>query len=211
VSVELTDIASVRQFMQKAVADKLQDADLEALIRQASAAVQRHCNRQFVREDHATHSFEFLPVGGGWELVDLKPYEFRTIKAVKLDPDLTPTTLTAAQYRPGPYPPIDGTFFLLRLAELPDPPALAGLQSAATLPYQTRRIDVEADWGLLEVPSEVEHLTNVVVEAWCHLRREGVPGSTLDFGEAGQPPKPEDFPAAARWGLKRWVRPTAEV
>ena len=204
--VELTDITSVRQFMQKSLSDKLQDEDLEILIRQASPAIERFCNRQFVAQPKTLKSFEFLP-NESLELIDLKPYEFRTIQKVVLDPDLTPVTLTTAQYRAWPYPARDGTFFGLRFAELPEPVT----SNEPALAFQTRRVDVEADWGLASIPPEVQHWTNVTVESWAHMRRDGVPGSVeMQFGE-GQLPKPEDLPAAVRWGLKRWVRPTPEA
>src|SRR5438105_1966160 len=108
-ATELTDIESVRQFMQKSLSDKLQDEDLEILILQMSEGFERYCNRQFVREDNQTKSFEFL-VNTGLDLVDLKPYEYRTLKEVTLDPDLTPVVLTSVHYRPWPYPSRDGSF-----------------------------------------------------------------------------------------------------
>jgi hypothetical protein len=97
------------------------------------------------------------------------------------------------------------------LAELPDPVLPTGLAASPALPYQTRRIDVTADWGMASVPSEVQHWANVTVEAWVHLRRGTVPGQRQ--AELGEGPMPtiEDLPVPVRWGLKRWVRPTPEA
>lgn len=209
-AVELTDIESVRQFMQKSLSDKLQDEDLEILILQASEGIERHCNRQFIREDAQTKSFEFI-VNTGLDLVDLKPYEYRVLKEVVLDPDLTPVTLSAYQYRPWPYPSRDGTFFGLRLAETPEPVLTTSFKrSAPSLPYQTRRIDVKADWGTASVPKELQHWANVTVEAWAHLRREGGSPNEAQFGE-GPLPIGYDLPLPVRWGLRRWQRPLADA
>jgi len=209
-TAELTDLASVRQFMQKTTADKLQDADLEVLILQASEAIERHCNREFDRVDNTLRSFEFL-MNGQLELVDLKPFEYRVLREVKLDPDLTPVVLSAVQYRQWPYPSRDGTFFGLRLAELPETKMPTGLANDPEFPYQTRRIDVKADWGLAAVPHEVQHCANITVESWVHLRRDPGLGQAESFQEGGTPMRGYDLPPAAFYGLKRWVRPTPEA
>lgn len=207
--IELTDITSVRQFMQKSLSDKLQDEDLEVLIRQASEEIQRFCNREFLPAKTETRSFELVPNTNPYELLDLAPYEYRAIKKVTVDPDLeTPVVLTAVQYRPWPYPARDGTFFGIRLAELPEPAATKGLENSPVLPYQTRRVDVEAEWGLGAIPQGLQHWANVTVEAWCWLRR-GVaqPAQASALSELPSPVL-DDLPGAVQAGLKRrWVRP----
>ncbi len=207
-SVELTDIESVRQFMQKSTSDTLQDEDIGVLILQCSEAITRHCNRQFgPAESEVTRGFELEP-NGGWELIDLKPYEYRAIKTVTIDPDFSGgTALTANTYRFWPYPSREGTFFGLRLAELPELKLPAGFERSGELPFQTRRLDVKADWGMTKIPLEVQHWANVTVEAWVHLRREGGQPNLTELGE-GPLPVGYDLPLPVVWGLKRWVRPT---
>jgi hypothetical protein len=198
-AVELTDVESVRQFMQKSTRDKLQNDDIEALIPPASEAIQRHLVRELMPVSSAeTRSFEFLP-NGGLEVIDLKPYEYRVIHEVTLDPDLTPTVLEAGQYRPWPLPSRDGTYFGIRLTGLEEPTLPQSLAGLGALPFQTRRIDINADWGLGTVPAEVQHWCNVLVEAWARLRR------------AEESPTVEDLPEAVCWGLKRWERSTPSV
>lgn len=193
--------------MQKTVSDKLQDEDLEVLIRQLSEEVQRHCNREFLPNSTSMRSFEYLP-NTTFDLVDLAPYEFRAVKAVVLDPDLTPVTLAAACYRPYPTQTRDGTYFGLRLAGLPEPVTSGSLPHSPALPFQTRRIDVEADWGLGTVPAGLQHWCNVAVEAWVKLRRGAlVTQAQIDMGE-GPTPVIDDLPLAVKRGLRRWERPT---
>lgn len=197
--------------MQKSVPDKLQDEDLEVIIRQASEAIQRHCNRLLLPAASSTKSFEFLPNTNNWDLIDLKPYEFRAVKKVTLDPDLTSVELVATQYRSYPYPSRDGTFFGLRFAELPETVPPSGLRASGQFPYQTRRVDVEADWGLGAIPQELQHWANVTVEAWVKIRKGLVAGGQeVDLGE-GPVPIIDDLPVAVRRGLRRWERPTVSA
>jgi hypothetical protein len=205
---DLTDVASVRQLMQKTTSDKLQDPDIETLIHQASDAIQRHCNREFApASSKVLRSFEFEP-NTSLDLIDLKPYEYRALHTVTLDPDLEPVTLDATQFRTWPFPARDGTFFGLRLSDLPDPKLPS--TTSTILPFGLRRLDVTADWGMLSVPSEVTHWTNVTVEAWLHLRREGGQPNETQVGE-GPLPVGYDLPLPVKWGLRRWTRPTPEI
>ncbi|HEY7831791.1 MAG TPA: hypothetical protein VIC06_14610 [Solirubrobacteraceae bacterium] len=206
---DLTDIAGVRQFMQKRASDTTQDADLEVLITQASMAIQRHCNREFAPATAtATRSFEYEPVGSGFEILDATPYEIRSISTVKLDADLgAGVTLETSQYRLWPYPSRDGTFLGVRLTNLPEPILPPGYPSLPALPFLTRRIDITGAWGMTSVPPEVKHYANVTVESWIHLRRDAGVG----LGDVSETPqmRPDDLPPAVRWGLqRRWMRPT---
>jgi hypothetical protein len=210
--VELTDVESVRQFMQQSVSNKLQDPDLETLIDQASGAIQRYCNREFAPASALlTRSFEFMPVSSGMDLIDLTPYEYRVVEEVIVDPDLEkPIVLPAAQYRPWPLPAIDGTYFGLRIVGLETPVLPQTVQTTQPYPFVTRRVNVKARWGMLEVPEEIRHWANVTVESWAHLRRDGGIPVGQDFGE-NTVQRGYDLPPAVFFGLKRWVRPTPSV
>lgn len=195
---ELTDVDSVRQFMQKSLSDKLQDEDLETLIIQASPAIERRCSREFFSTPNATRSFEFTPECNG--VLNLTPYELRDVSAVVVDPDLEGgTTLTTSQYQLKPFPARDGTFFGLRLANLPVP------NRDGSLPFFTRRVDVTGDWGMTSVPDDIQHWANVTVEAWAQLRREGVQPSESGLG---LPPIGYPLPLPVAQALDRdWQRP----
>jgi hypothetical protein len=75
------------------------------------------------------------------------------------------------------------------------------------MPFQTRRVDVKAMWGIAEIPRELQHWANVCVEAWAHLRRDGGNPNEMQFGE-GPLPVGYDIPLPVKWGLRRFVRPT---
>lgn len=209
---ELTDIDSVRQFMQKTTNDKTQDDDLTVLIIQASETIERYCSREFGPTANATRSFEWTPEGF-YDVLDLAPYELRTLTAATVDPDLEGgVALTAVQYRLSPYPPRDGTFFGLRLSGLPTPKTANTTTSGVGTPlaFFTRRLDITGNWGMQTVPTEVQHYANLTVESWVHLRRDGGVAQAEAFG--GSPtPRADDLPPAARWGLRRWMRPEALI
>jgi hypothetical protein len=210
--LELTDIDSVRQFMQKSLSDKLQDEDLEILINQASEAITGYTNREFTPTNGATRSFEYTPVDC-YDVLDLAPYELRTLTKVQLDPEVeSGTELTGTQYRLRPYPPRDGTYFGLRLSGLPASKATVSTANpvGSPFPFFTRRIDITGNWGMAQIPAEVQHYANLTVESWAHLRRDG----GMVIGAEGEAPvlRAEDLPPAARWGLRRrWMRPESLV
>jgi hypothetical protein len=208
--VELTDVDGVRQSMQKSLRDKLQDEDLEVLILQASEAIARATNREFGPTNGATRSFEYTPTD---DVLDLAPYEIRTLTKAQLDPEVeSGVELTSRQYRLRPYPARDGTFFGLRLYELPSPkPTLSTVNGAgSTFPFFTRRIDITGDWGMTSVPEDVRHWANVTVEAWAQLRREG-PAPDAFGGEYGSTPIGFALPVPVWQGLRPWMRPEALV
>lgn len=198
----LTDLASVRQFMQKVSGDTSQDADIEVLIVQASEAIPRFCNREFVPTEATTRSFEYRPSGNLTDVLDLVPYEVRSISKIVLDPEEKGgTELTTQQHRPWSYPARDGTFFGVRLNILAGVPGIVP-------PFSTRRVDITGNWGMEAVPEAIKRYANVTVESWLHLRRDaGVPGSEAEL-EGEQPTRPDDLPPGVRWGLKQsWMRP----
>lgn len=201
--VELTDVDGVRQAMQKSLRDKLQDEDLEVLILQASEAIARVTNREFGPTNDATRSFEYTQTGID-DILDLAPYELRTLTKVELDPEAEAggVELSSAKYRLRPYPPRDGTFFGLRLVELPSATTGEG--------FYTRRIDITGDWGMTSVPEDVRHWANVTVEAWAQLRREG-PAPDAFGGEYGSMPMGFALPVPVMQGLRPWMRPEALV
>jgi hypothetical protein len=195
----LTDLASVREFMQETTADAFLDPDLETLIVQASEAITGFCDREFSPSDNETRSFEFQPTGNGLDLLSLAPFEVREVSVVMLDPEASGgTEVEANRYRVWPFPARDGTFFGLRLLGL-------GFNCS---PFFTRRVDVTGDWGMAAVPAEVKHWANVTVESWAHLRRDAGVGMAEVQIEGDPPARADDLPPAVRWALRRrWKRP----
>jgi hypothetical protein len=204
--VPLTDLASVRQFMQKTASDVAQDPDIEVLIEEVSEGIERFCDREFGPTDAETRSFEYVQSPGfcASDVLNTNPYEFRTVTKVVYDPEVGGgTEVDPNAFRPWPYPARDGTFFGLRVARgavLPPQPS--------NDPFPTRRVDVTGDWGMLEVPALIKRYANMAVESALHLRRDAGPGFNEGDLDNEPPGKPDDLPTAVKWGLRRaWVRP----
>jgi hypothetical protein len=203
--VPLTDLDSVRQFMQKTASDLAQDTDIEVLIEEVSEGIERFCDREFGPSNDKTRSFEYVQASGfrASDVLNTNPYEFRTVEKVVYDPDIGGgTEVDPSAFRPWPYPARDGTFFGLRVARSVLPPQVSND------PFPTRRVDVTGDWGMLEVPVLIKRYANMAVESAVHLRRDAGPGFNADAVDSEPSGKPDDLPTAVKWGLRRaWMRP----
>jgi hypothetical protein len=202
----LTDVDSVRQYLQETVDQDAQNDDIEVLIVQASDAIPRYCKREFGVTDGETRGFEFRPESIGPSqssiVVNTLLYELRAVSKVVLDPDLGDgVELSAEKYRLWSYPPTpERTFWGIRLAEtIPAP--------AKPLVFPTRRVDITGDWGTAEIPDLIRRYANEAVAAWLELPPDG---RVFNAAEAGgeAPARPDDLPAGVRWGLSRtFMRP----
>lgn len=206
---QLTEVESVRQFLQQSSKIVAEEEDIETLIVQASDAIPRYVDREFGPTSNEKRSFEFLPPDSSPMpahaeslVVNVTPYELRAVTKATLDPEVSGgTDLTAGQWRLYPYPARDGTYFGLRLGrELP-------VRPRASREFPTRRLDIAGDWGMAEVPEIIRRYANATVEAWLHLNRDpGAGFNALNDGE--QPMRPDDLPMSVKWGLnKTWKRP----
>lgn len=205
----LTDLESVRQFLQERAQIEAQDDDIEELILQVSDAIPRYCLREFVPSYGVTRSFELMPTQGAhwpWpsraERVNFVRYEARSISKIVLDPDIEGgVELPPEEWRLYPYPGSrEGTYYGLRLAEtIPAP--------LKPLIFPTRRIDVTGDWGMESIPELVRRYANQTVADWLELPKDGREfNETMPEGEAPAPA--DDLPASVRKGLARtFMRP----
>lgn len=203
--VPLTDLESVRQFLQVEEDDTDQDDDIVVLIEQVSDAIPRYCKREFGPTDGETRSFEYMPERDGLHaspiVVNFMQYEAREVTGITIDPDIDGgVELTAADWRLWPFPQTpEGTYWGVRLGDTVPAPA-------QRLSFPTRRIDVEADWGMEEVPAIVKRYANEAVAAWLELPPDGRVFNKAEIeGEA--PSRPDDLPSSVRWGLRNFARP----
>lgn len=205
----LTNVESVRQFLQQSSKLVAEEEDIEILCIQVSEAIPRYCNREFGPTAGDKRRFEFLPgcsplsTRANPVVVNVTPYELRTVTKATLDPEVSGgTDLTTGQWRLWPLPARDGTYYGLRLGrELP-------VRPGASQEFPTRQLDITGDWGMAEVPDIIRHYANVTIEAWLHMNRDpGVGFNALADGEA-PPMHPADLPSGVRWALdKTWKRP----
>lgn len=178
---DLCDVASVRLFLQKPDGDQEQDAILGFLISHASAAIERHTRREFTPSTAQTRTF----IWQHGTLIDLAPYDLRTVTSLRLDPDTTALTLTGTSYRLRPKPNPDGTYQWVKMID----------QSRYTTTYFEREVEITGDWGFASVPADVEQACVVTVADWF---RERVAAFGTRFNETtGQFEVPEALPRGA--------------
>lgn len=196
-AVQLVSVEDVRLQLQKQTGETGSDPVLGRLIEAASEQVLNFTEREFAPVSTST-SRQFYYCGDG--ILDLAPYDIQASPApvVKIDTvdGAGGTTLTAGtHYRLYPLPAKDGVKNWLRLA--------ASLPASAPSAYfDDREVTITGTWGFPSVPDDVKYWTTVTVVDWF---RERVAAFGTRFNpETEALEVPEDLPAAARSGLKRY-------
>lgn len=194
-SVQLTTVGDVREFLQKQAPDVEQDLVLSTLIDRASEAIITYTAREFGPIATANQRL-FYYCGEG--VLDLTPYDLQavTVPTIKVDSvaGVGGTTLGTTEYRLYPRPAKDGVYNWLRLNPL------SGYGPSRR--FTEREVAITGDWGWPSIPDDVKHWTTVVVADWF---RERVAAFGTHFNpDTQQLEVPEDLPAAARSGLKRY-------
>ena len=155
---QLTTLESFREHAQISDAtDTAQDALIETLIDSVSHAIQIYTSREFVPPDPATKARSFRFNGGG--VLDLSPYDVRTVTQVRVDTDTSnPTTLTSDEYRLMPLPAPDGVYQQLHLRSV-----RVGPTTTEQFPV-FRVVEVTGTWGFAAVPKNVELAANITIQ-----------------------------------------------
>lgn len=187
---DLCSVADVRQFIQKPAADQNQDMILGWLITLASAEVERHAQREFTPSTAQTRVF----VWRDGSLLDLAPYDIRTVTSVTLDPDIAPgTVVPAANYRLRPKPNRDGVYQWIEFRQ-------------DFLSDVEREVSIVGDWGFAAVPAEAKLATVVTTADWF---RDKVAAFGTTFNEVtSRFEVPELLPAGAMSALSKIRRLT---
>jgi hypothetical protein len=196
---DLTSLANVKAFLQRN--DTQQDPLIASLITRASDTIHRQTGREFApATTSATRAFAYT--GGG--ILDLYPYDVRSITAMTIDSDGgTPTTLVAnTDYQLRPLPARDGVYQYLRLLtqDTGDPGVLTpGWPSdgapSSRVPSE-RQISITGAWGFATVPGDIEHACIVTVVTW--LRADVQAFSTSFSIDEGRLQRPEALPSAVQ-------------
>jgi hypothetical protein len=203
-ATELTSLAAVREFLSKQGGDTGQDEVLQSLISRASAAVMRHCRREFAPVTTA-ETRRFTWRGGPLRLA---PYDLRAVDEIVLDPASSyPTTLAATEYDLMPQPTPYGVYRWVRPygAAFNTPRTFTTANYGVQADY--RMVDITGDWGFAEVPAEVEHWTIVTVASW--YRRDVSAFSTVFRIDEERLERPEELPSAVVAGLAHLTDPDA--
>lgn len=173
---DLTDLASVREFLRITDADQTgADTFLTALIAQASRAIHKHTAREFAPLSTASQTRVFAYHGGG--RLFFTPHDLRAATSVQIDTDSdNPTTLTADEdyyLFPRGASPIDGVYEYMELRGC-EPAA----KSSSSLVRPWREITVVGTWGFASVPADVKTAANMLIAFW-YRQHSTVPGNTL--------------------------------
>lgn len=164
----LTTRAAVKTFLETTDTDR--DSAIDAAISQASSAISRYCAREFTPITSTTRTVTVDPTRTrgplGAYLVDLAPYELRTISAAYLHYG-TPAqvTLAASDYLLQPQATQTGTYteMLIRIA--------ADVKSGERFGnFGTAELSITGTWGMDAVPNDVSYACVLTVASW--LRRD---------------------------------------
>lgn len=157
---DLCSLAQVKAYLTRDDTDF--DSILAEKITEASALIERTAEREFADKGTLTRR-----VRANGSLVDLAPYDLRsTAPTITLDPNGSPTVLTASQYR---LLPIGGaaqmaTFYQLRLG------SSVSLASTTVSEFGHAELSIAGQWGPAATPLPIVHGCVVAVGLW--FRRE---------------------------------------
>ena len=176
---DLCSLSDVRAFLELPAADTGRDTLISSTITPISDAIARYCDREFVATASATRTFT-LPVGQ--RVLDLAPYEVRTVTTMTLHPEeAQPDTLTATQdYQLLPLPTRFGTYLKVRFSA--DLTTLHDGDSAKYFGYS--QISIAGAWGMSTVPTDVKQAA--IIATASAIRRD-VPA--LDLGDVLSEPR----------------------
>ena len=176
---DLCSLSDVRAFLELPAGDTGRDTLISATITPISDAIARYCDREFVATASATRTFT-LPVGQ--RVLDLAPYELRTVTTLRLHPEeASPETLTATQdYQLLPMPTRHGTYLKVRFSA--DLTTLHDGDSAKYFGYS--QVSIAGAWGMSAVPADVKQAA--IIATASSLRRD-VPA--LDLGDVLAEPR----------------------
>lgn len=192
---DLCALADVKAFLGSS--DTTFDTQIQALITPASLAIIREAEREFAPASAAvTRRYRW---DAGTLLIDLAPYDLRTITSVTLSPEGgSPSVLAdSTDYQGSPVTQPHGTFTTLRMSNL-----LLVRISTTLFRFGYMLVDILGDWGFPTVPADIRQACVVTVASW--LRRDIASFGQRDYpGPGGQiaPDAPSVYtlpPAALR-------------
>jgi hypothetical protein len=176
---DLCTLSDVRAFLELPASDTGRDTLISATITPISDAIARYCDREFVATASATRTFT-IPIGQ--RVLDLAPYELRTVTTLRLHPEeASPETLTAtSDYQLLPLPTRFGTYLKVRFAS--DLTTLHDGDSAKFFGYS--QVSIAGAWGMSSIPTDVKQAAIIAVAS--AIRRD-VPA--LDLGDVLADPR----------------------
>jgi hypothetical protein len=194
---DLCTVEDVRVRLQKPTGDVAQDAIIGSLISQASRAIMKYTGREFAPAGSAGVVRTFETEIGPDTFLSLAPYDLQTATLVKIDTDVTGTTLSSDEYRLFPVSKPDGVYTSIRLQPLSSP-------QVNRVGWRNRQIQITGTWGFPEVPADVNGATAETVALW--LRRDVSAFTTTYNLDESRVERPEALPSAVRAMLSSYMR-----
>lgn len=181
---DLCTVADVRTQLETPTGETSRDTLIQVLITHASASIQREIRREFAPVTTAATRRRLVWPGRratGSVLVDLDPYDLRTVSSMTLHPeDTSPVTLVAnTDYILDPVEAVQGTYQRVLI--------YGGLSFSSTLSQRFGFcfLDVAGAWGFSSVPDDVKQACIEAVCSW--LRRDMSAVYDVDDPRQAQP------------------------
>jgi hypothetical protein len=202
-AANLTDLATVRDYMQKGGAGQQtgQDQTILDLIPRASRAIQRYTRTFAPAETNVTYIFTWRERG----LLSLNPWFVRNVTAVSLGSDTSsPQALVSADWALRPKPSEDGVYTHLKIAGSNLYESNLELLDMTYANAVELEVAVTGDWGYVAVPEDVRHWASVTVVEW--IRKDVSAFSTQFDANEDRLDRPEELPRAVKVGLRDYRR-----
>lgn len=189
-AIDLCTVAQVRAYMQHDATVGTDNDDLtQELITRASASIMDYTGREFATTASGSTSRSFLYYNGPDRVLNLTPYDARTVTQVELDADVDDSTILtdSAEWRLLPIPSKYGAYHALYL------PNHSGTATG-------RVVTVTGTWGWPTIPSDI---AQACIDTVVHWLKTQLPGGTQiedDRDRYG----PVQFPTAARAVMRRY-------
>jgi hypothetical protein len=195
-AIDLCTLANVREALELPDSDTTRDALIQTLITGMSQAINREYDREFSPATaSATRRFQ-IPAGS--LLLDLAPYDLRTVASLKLNPDINGgSTLTAStDFQLTPVNNAQGTYLGVRFSN-----RVSSLHSSQTaMDFGYTLCDIAGAWGFATVPEDVTRSCVIAVQS--ALRRDltelAIAGIEEPQSIAPEGPATHALPAASR-------------
>lgn len=200
---DLITLDELRTAMEYPADDTSRDDLAAQLITQASLAITRECQREFVRTDDATRTFLWRR----GRRLDLTPFDLRTVTSLTVHAGTAQETTATADtdYRLLPVVNRDGVYMRVEFAPDFDPDVSDYEES-----FGVARVTIAGAWGYAAAPEPVKRACAVTVASW--MAHDVAANALADLDEprglAPAPPRQYAIPTPAWRLLSPYMRRT---
>lgn len=177
-TIDLCTLSDVRAELELPAADTTRDTLISSTITACSRAIHTYCQREFKTETNGSTTRRFKVPNLAY-LVDLAPFDLRSVTAVIIHPEsTTPTTLTATtEYQLAPVTLVD-TYQQVKIS-----PWVAQMHVGDTpRRFGYTLVDVTSTtWGFASVPDDVKRAAIITVAANIDRRLDAYDTGALDL------------------------------